>query len=173
MIIKLCGSILVILAAGGYGYLKSIELQHAYEQLLEVKRWMLLLRGEIRFAKSTLQDAFFHVGNRCEKPFSDFLIDVSKALEKREGRRFDEIWKEKIAPYEEQFSLRKKDFEKLYQFGGNLGFLDDEMQIRMIDLYIEELETEVKQVQPQLKEQKKLYRCLGIMCGVFTAVLLF
>ena len=57
-------------------------------------------------------------------------------------------------------------------FGENMGYLDNEMQIHSIDLYIEELEYEISKMTEQMSTNTKVFKCLGIMAGLFVVIML-
>ena len=61
----------------------------------------------------------------------------------------------------------------MIQFGENLGYLDKDMQINTLDLYITQLETEITELAENLKEKTYLYNTLGVMAGVFISIVLF
>ena len=53
-----------------------------------------------------------------------------------------------------------------------MGYLDEEMQIGTIDLYVEQLEREIQCLQKEFAVEKRLCHCLGILGGIFLAVIL-
>ena len=53
------------------------------------------------------------------------------------------------------------------QMGAFLGYLDKDMQLRTIDLYLQELGQEIKATGESIPGKQKLSRSLGIMGGLF------
>ena len=69
-------------------------------------------------------------------------------------------------------NLKQGDIEKLKAAGENMGYLDEEMQIGTIDLYMEQLEREIQRLQKEFTAEKRLCHCLGVLGGIFLAVIL-
>ena len=53
-----------------------------------------------------------------------------------------------------------------------LGYLDTEMQLSAIRLYLEHLEQSLAEAQEQMGSRQRLYQSLGIAGGVFLVILL-
>ena len=69
-------------------------------------------------------------------------------------------------------SLAKEDLEQLEDLGRHLGYLDRQTQLRTLDLYTHNLDTMIQELRQELPGRKKMYQSLGIMGGLFLAVLL-
>ena len=69
-------------------------------------------------------------------------------------------------------SLLSKDINRLADFGANLGYLDKEMQLGSIDLYLEELEGEMKEAEGKAEKNSKLYRIMGMAVGVLILLII-
>ena len=62
--------------------------------------------------------------------------------------------------------------EELARLGEDLGYMDITMQENTINLYLEELKGEISQTRQEAPARKKLYQALGLMAGMFLAILL-
>ena len=60
----------------------------------------------------------------------------------------------------------------MIHFGENLGYLDKEMQLATIDLYLATIETEIEEAVRTVKEKTYLYNSLGVMAGIFLTIIL-
>ena len=74
--------------------------------------------------------------------------------------------------YLKDTSFLESDKENLIRFGENLGYLDRELQISTIDLYLNQLQEEIKEQAVVVKERTKLYNLLGIMAGIFITIVM-
>ena len=81
------------------------------------------------------------------------------------GNTFSQVWKEAVENQLHSTSLNKKDKSSLIQFGENLGYLDKEMQMNTIELFINQMEDELQDLSETTKEKVYLYKSLGIMGG--------
>lgn len=173
LIIKLIGACLTIGSSGAIGYYFSLLLKERKTELYELKKIILLLRGDIRFAGTPLPEAVEMLAERQQGCFKHFLETTAQKLKQYEGTSFQEIWKKGVWKELGSTSLLKKDKEELARFGDNLGFLDKEMQLNTIDLYIDHLENEIKEAEQAMKEKTRLYHMLGIMAGAFVTIIIF
>ncbi len=60
------------------------------------------------------------------------------------------------------------DFKEL---GRYLGYLDKEMQLANLDLYLSETDEKLVRLAQELPARKKLFQVLGVMAGLFLAIL--
>jgi len=171
--LKILGAIMVIGASSGIGYYCSKKLKLHLEALLHMKKMIMLLKGEILYMNSTLEEAFAAVALRISDPmYSDFLLDLSEKLKERSSRLFYDIWCEGVELHLSKSDLWKKDRLDIKALGENLGYLDKQMQEKNLDLYLEQLEEEMAQGKEEFLSKSKLYRSLGIMGGIFIAIVL-
>lgn len=169
---KFVGCIMVILSCTGLGLYCSCTLKARMEELVELKKLLLLLRGDIRYANTPLAEALHSISIRHDGPFHEFFAWVSEQLEQMQGKTIAVIWREGVETKLEEVSLVKKDKDALLAFGNNLGYLDKEMQLSTIDLYVATLETEIDEMTRTVKEKTYLYNSLGVMAGIFLTIVL-
>ena len=141
--LKLAGMFFLIIGGAGIGYARSLELTRSQKNLESLLQLLLLLKGEIRCANSTLPDAFREIADKIRDPFGHIL------------RSRD----------------RREEVEVLRSLGCRLGYLDKEMQIRQIEFLENNLEVRRNQLREKLPEQKKICQTLGILGGILLAVL--
>jgi stage III sporulation protein AB len=137
-----------------------------------LRQMMLLLRGEIRYAKTELPEAFYHVSMRLPQPFSDFLTELSEAMKAMDGQPMYVLWGEYIDRKLSGSCLSADDLEAFKMLGRHLGFLDQDMQLAAIDMYTESLDTTMAALRQSLGQKQKTSLCLGILSGFFLSVLL-
>ena len=69
-------------------------------------------------------------------------------------------------------SLRREEKEKLGRLGEGLGYLDLEMQLSTMELYLEQLEGDIQRAEEEIQSKQRLYRSLGVAGGIFLVILL-
>ena len=84
--LKLAGSLLVILASLLYGWKVKEELQEHVGQLVGMKEMFLMLQGEISYARMPLKEAFLQVASQGKEPFSSLLEKAARSEERRVGK---------------------------------------------------------------------------------------
>lgn len=131
-----------------------------------------MLTGAITFGSVPLPTALAQVGGKMEKPYKDFLQQVSGELKKLPGQPFTEVFSRNTDEYLSDTHLQREDRESLKNMGADLGFLDKQMQLMTLKAYQEELEEKIGGLADDLPTRMKLYQSLGIMGGLFLAILL-
>ncbi len=170
--IKLIGAILIITSSTLLGFYKSNGLKTRIEDLNILKKLIIMLKGEIRYARTPLPEALNHIGRKQTGTYKDFLLNLSKSMEDLEGIPFNELWIKNIDTYLIKTNLNNNDKEELKQLGNNLGYLDAQMQINTMDLYLSSLEIHIKELEIGYKEKSRLFNLLGIMGGVFVTIII-
>ena len=82
------------------------------------------------------------------------------------------LWKEAVAELLADSELKAEDRQQLTAMGEHLGFLDKDMQERNLLLYLEQLDLGIRELQSHRQERCRLYTSLGVMAGMFLAILL-
>jgi len=167
---KIAGSILIILATTGIGIVSGRDLKIRLDNLRYIKKIMLMLRGEIQYLKAPLGEAFFSVGKRAKPPFDTFLNKIAREIASLECDSFYKIWCKYIDEELIKIKLNKRDCLTLKRVGEHLGYMDREMQLGMIDLYVEQLEEEIKISKENMEEKIRVYNCLGVSAGIFAVL---
>lgn len=93
-------------------------------------------------------------------------------IREQQGEAFVQIWKNEIEGLGEESALTKKDRQMLAGMGEHLGFMDRDMQERNLLLFLEQLDLEIQGLREHKQERSRLYTSLGVMGGLFLAILL-
>jgi len=171
-IMKIVGCVLVLVSSTGMGFYFSNEMRCRIEDLKELKKLIGLLRGDIRYSSTPLPEAINSIHRRHSGCFQSFFNYVSEKLNELSGHTFLEIWKTAVETELGSTSLTKKDKLHLMSFGENLGYLDKDMQMNTIDLYINQLEEVIVDLTKTVKEKSYMYNTLGIMAGIFITIIM-
>jgi stage III sporulation protein AB len=169
---KVIGCVLVIVSSTGVGFFFGNELKYRILDMKELRKLMVLLRGDIRYANTPLPEAISSIARRNPGIFEPFFRFTSERLQELSGVTFLNIWKEAVQKQLSCTSLTKKDKLHLIEFGENLGYLDKEMQMNTLDLYITQLADEITELSNTVNEKAYLYNSLGIMSGIFISIIM-
>lgn len=171
-IVKVVGCILIIFSSTLMGFYCSSELRSRINDLKELRKIIMLLRGDIRYGNTPLPEAINAIARRHNGNFKVFLIKVSERLSERSGNTFSQIWAEAVEKELCTTSMNKRDKSQLIQFGDHLGYLDKEMQLNTLDMFLAQLDDEIQELSKTAKEKTYLYNSLGIMAGIFISIIL-
>lgn len=172
MLIRVLGIVIVLLASCGLGFRMSYELIYRIEDLQQIKRVMVMLRGEIKYANAPLTEALYSIASRVPAPWKELLKEMTETMEACDGNTFASIFESMQKKYLGGTSLLPKDRKRLTDFGANLGYLDKEMQLASIDLYLEELEAQIKEAGDKVEKNSRLYRVMGMAVGVLILLII-
>ncbi len=167
---KIAGIVMIVTACTAIGVRSGMDLQNRVKSLMEMKRMIEMLKGEIQYAATPLKEAFEMLSVRLEPPFCQYLQKTAEDMGRRDGRTMAVILEENAQILYERTGLGRADIRGFIRAGARLGYLDAQMQLRTIDLYLEELEKEYRSAQEEYQGKIKVYRCLGFMGGLFAAV---
>lgn len=168
--LKWIGIVLVFCGSTAAGISFSRELLKRVQQLGELRKLVVMLQGEIRYSNAPLFEAFGHVSQRVKDPFSLLLKNVAAKMEEFCGESLSEIFSRQIEEDLKATSLLPEDLEQLGRLGESLGYLDRQMQLETMNLYLEQLNLACDEAAEQHRSKSKLYHCLGIMGGLFLAI---
>lgn len=170
--IKFIGALLVITSCTALGLYFSTELITRINDLKELKKILILLRGDIEYANTPLPEAVQVLSKRHDGTYKKFLKNISKHLLELNGESFSSIWKDGVKKDLLHTSLIKEDYALLNQLGESIGYLDKSMQINTIDLYLEQIDGIINELAISVNEKTHLYNSLGIMGGIFITIVL-
>ncbi|MCD8225231.1 MAG: stage III sporulation protein AB [Clostridiales bacterium] len=172
LLLRFWGSALMIVGCGGCGLWLSSRYRKRLDELEQLRQMIFLLKGQIIYANATLQEAFGAVGGRTEGPFGELFTRTSERLAEQPAAGFSEIWREEVQRTDADGPLKEADRQALASLGEHLGFLDREMQERNLLLYLEQLDLTLEQLRLHRQERCRLYSSLGVLSGLFLAILL-
>lgn len=171
--LKIYGLILIIVSGAGMGFAGSRELSAGLKAREMLLRMVILLKGEIRCGNASLSDAMAGAAAKLPGAYGRFLRKTAQETEARRGESFGVIFRKNAEIYLKELRLHKEEQEQLFSLGDHLGYLDLKMQIRQLEFYEEEMEESIRLLKSQLPERKKVRTSLGILFGIFLAVLVF
>ncbi|MDO4453332.1 MAG: stage III sporulation protein AB [Eubacteriales bacterium] len=163
---------MIFLTCSAIGVAAAREMKKRLQSLYDLQEAMLMLQGEIRYTGATLPEAFQHVALHSAHSCSSFFESAGKMMDQLNHKSA----KEAIACCAEKQlksqGLKKEDLERLYRMGDQLGYLDQEMQIKGIEFYIEQQKSACRDAEKEYREKERIYHCLGIVGGLFLVILL-
>lgn len=172
MYIKLMGVAFLVVACGITGITMSNEYIKRLRELKVINKMLLLLKGEIKYNNSGINEALKKVGNMSEKISQNFLANVCELFDN--GKiSLRESWNGAIDNYlSKESSLKEEDFLIIRDIGINLGITDRETQLNNLDSNMLAIEQLINGLEVQREQKCKLYRTMGFMAGAFVAIII-
>ena len=167
---KWIGFLFVLAGAGGVGLSLVGEYVMRIRTLGQIKDMMHYINDLVLYEYMSLPEAFSKTADRMEAPFSDFLKKVAGQMEEFSGEDICFFWKTNAQVLKDV--LNKKDYAEFSECMQQTGFSDVKGQSQALKAYEQRLELMLHRLTEQKEEKCRLYRTLGIMCGVFVCILL-
>ena len=111
-------------------------------------------------------------GARGDGKAGKLFLVAGERLEANPECPFGRIWEAVLEEQGIRTMLGTEEWELMCRFGNSIGYLDLEMQQKTLALYLEELERAIEQLRREEPEKKRLCWGLGILGGLFLAVVL-
>ena len=81
---RLAGSILIIAATTGAGWMYGTELKNYLQKMRYIRYVAGLIKGEMEYTGAPLAEVFRETGRRVKKPFSRWLVRMASEIDDRE-----------------------------------------------------------------------------------------
>ncbi len=172
MWLRLIGCVCVTAACGGLGIMKARQWSDHRKMLEQLRKMIYLLRGEILYAHAPLGEALRRVGDKSSGPGAAWFGKMAERVRNQEGDSFYTIWGEELDRQGKKLLLSRREYQELRELGEHLGYLDLDMQDRTIALYLEQLDMSIGFYREHERERIRMCASLGIMSGLFLAVIL-
>ena len=164
MFFKWTGGLLILFAGSGMGVWLAWGYKKRLQTLETLRRMVYCLK------------AFERIGRREKGIPGELFIQTAERIGSRTGENFAKIWEKTIEEMEKSGNplfLEKEDKEKLLSLGGQLGYLDTQMQERTLLLYLEQLELSISGLRGEIREKCRLSTALGVMGSLFLVIVMF
>lgn len=172
MIFKVSGCFLILTATTFAGMARAECIKEQYRQMRMLQRIICMVESEIRYAHTHLGEIFLHVSRRTVQPYKEWLLSMERKMGRMDSGAFETIWTQAVKEHLDDSGLPRKELERLGGLGSQLGVLDLTLQLRVLELYQEQLGLSMEEVREGMKTKVRLCHCLGVMSGLFVSVLL-
>lgn len=171
MELRWLGMILIMVGSICSGIWYRIRYLGRLANLRECQRALSVLRGEIQYGRTPLPEACREVEARIHGVCRQFFRNTADKLEQGAGS-VEEVWRENTALLFSSMQMGTKDREEWMRVGSTLGYLDVEMQLRTMDLYLQRLQTSIEQADRECRNRIRLYPLLGTFGGALICLVL-
>lgn len=173
MYVKIIGSVMVIVSSSLIGFKMNENAKSRIEELKTIKNIVTMLRGEIKYNNATVSEALKKIAEKTSGNFKTFLLGTADELIKNQAAGMDKIWSKKVKEaFKSNTCLTKKDLNDFALLGNSIGKYDVESQIKAFDLFLEEMNEKIEIENQKAMSDGKLYKCMGIMAGVFIVLMI-
>lgn len=169
--IKLVGSVMIILAGGFAGIIMALDYMRRPRELRAVQAALQMLETEITYTATPLGEALERVASRSDSGLQLLFLTAASGLRSMSGITAGEAWDTALSKYYPGSSLNENDLQILKNLGNALGVSDRQDQSKHFRLAFEQLKLETARAEAEAAKNVKMWNCLGF-CGSMALVLL-
>lgn len=168
---KIFAMLMVILASTVIGFEISRGFAKRTTNLRLWKDALRIMEAEIVYSQSPIIHVFKKLSGQLPSPFHPFFKQLAERLEEDQRDLF-ELWSNTLEEFAKRTYLKLEDIEILKQFGRTLGQYDISQQEKQIQLTMTHLDRKLAEANEQNAKFGKMSRALGVLSGIFIALLL-
>ncbi|MCB6993728.1 stage III sporulation protein AB [bacterium 210820-DFI.6.37] len=162
--------LVVILACGGLGMIKSQTYSQRLTELTGLTDMLQMLRTEMSYRKDPLPAVFSRISAYKDTVAMDILWECG--LRMKESLDFKQCWQEAVEIACAESCLTEGDLAIVKDLGLQLGKSDVQGQASMFSLAEAKLEGQIREATKDKESRGRMYRGLGFSIGIVIAVIL-
>ncbi|HEX2946440.1 MAG TPA: stage III sporulation protein SpoIIIAB [Clostridia bacterium] len=172
MLLKIVGSLVVILSCSFLGLILSRDCSRRPQQLRELQTLLQMFENQISYLSDVLIEAFERVNRVANSETGLIFGRAAEILGKGEAQSAANAWEQAVRQCIRRTALNREDEEVLVEFGKLLGSTDLEGQIKNIRLTMEALRIQEKKAEESRSKNETMYKSLGILGGIAVVIVL-
>lgn len=157
----------IVIASTFIGILFSKKYFNREKELKEMKNALNMFSTKIKFTYEPIPNLFLEISNKIGGNVGKIFAQASSRMKEESA---GDAWSNAL--YEVENNLLEEDIVILKNLGRLLGQTDAEGQISEIEVVMQFLETQLENARQEKMKNEKMYRTLGIVCGLTVAVIL-
>lgn len=171
MVLKILGSIIILISSTFLGFILSRDCAKRPQELRELQRLLQIFENEINFLSNLLSDAFENIANSTESEVGVFFSSTLENLMSGYGLNASSAWENAVSENIKGTALNKEDEHILISFGKMLGNSDMEGQLKNIRLTINQLKLQEQKAEEIRGRNESMYKRLGFLGGAALVII--
>ena len=173
MLLKIMGSVLIVVCGGGLGMYYGAAYELRKGELEQLKRALMLMYSETEFGHTHLAPMCEKALEVCDSVIGNIFNDFSIALTERTTESIAEMWKDCVEQNMIHTHLAAEDADVIANLGSNLGAVDINRQLTAIKCLITYIDLKCEELANISSKNMRLYKSTGVLLGAFAVILLF
>lgn len=172
LIYKVMGGCFVFVGTAALGIYFAGQYIERLKNLIELKKAMMQMQGELRYLHSTMPDLFETVGRRTNGTIGEFFLALSKEMEQKTHGDFSNIWTRQVMKKITPSVLEPEAKTILLETGKQLADTDRRTKEEGLTFALKQMEDLIQKRKEEKQNRLKLYYVCGIMVGLMLTILL-
>ena len=166
--LKFVGGVFVVICGTLGGIYFSLRLRRKAEFLEQYLMFLKQVQTMISYGGMSVGEILKEIKNI---PLAEpVLSDTEKYM--NEGEAIESAWKKAVEGNMKKLHFEKPDMEMIEYFGNTFGVSDREGELSKIKLHEELIRERRDILKSEMYAKCRVYRIVGMFCGVMTAVLI-
>lgn len=158
---------IITAAFGGFiGLFFSFKLKEREKIMSSTLLLTKELSVQIRYTNAEIGEILSRAAAKAE--YKD-LCFIEECIKLNENDNFHLLWREGV---KKQPFLTEKDRELLNSLGESLGQTDTEGQLSFLEMYQELIKKRLDQAAKDYTDKGKMYRSVGLLCGLAAGIMI-
>lgn len=171
--LKGIGGVMVFTGCLGLGLWYRGQLTGRIRALRMLRGILELLSSQVRYGRATLPECCRHVAVQLTPPFDQDFRTVAERMQENTGASFAQVFREQLAEHLGELPLTPEDRGTFFQFVSETGFLDGQMQLRVMEQSGELLAGAADRLERESAEKCRMALGLGVMGGLLLILVLW
>lgn len=171
-IIRITASVVLILGGGYLGMLAASVFSVRERQLNRLVSVLTRLNFNIAFLHMNIADAMFNASETNRSVVHKLFCTASEYI-RRDGIPPASAFERVLRSLKDELCLTRDDTGIILEFAENLGSGDPESETRNIKAACAKLTVAANEAKGESEQRGKLWRGLGFLGGILTAIILF
>jgi len=172
MIVKLVGSVLVVLACTAMGFSLVRREQERYRSIEELCLFLMELARLIRFSLEPLPSLLAHLAEDENAPARPFAEKLKELLDEKKSQPFRVLWQEAAEAYVTTYHLPAAVKSLFNTLGSRLGQADSDIEADRLARGAEEIRQLLEAMKKDSAQKEKNTKTLGALLGVLIVIML-
>lgn len=171
--LKGIGGVMIFTGCLGLGMWYRGQLTGRIKALRMLRGILELLSSQVRYGRATLPECCRHVAVQLASPFDQAFRTVAERMQENTGASFAQVFRELLGEELENLPITSEDRETFLQFVSETGYLDGQMQLRIMEQSGELMATTAKRLERENAEKCRMALGLGVMGGLLLILVLW
>lgn len=164
--VKLLGGMLIVVSGTLGGMYAGVRLKRQTEFWEQYLLFLTQAQTMIGYGGTAVREIFRQVKGI---PLAEPMVrEALEALDRGEG--IEEAWKRAVQRQMKALGFGSEDIERVYFFGSAFGVTDRQGELAKIQLHTELIGERCRVLKEELAVKLRIYRMVGMCCGVLSAV---
>jgi len=169
--IRITGFIVIIMGTSMMGFKYADRIKDRYKSLMYLKKVLIMLRAEIDYNESQMNEIFRELHKKTVGCFKSFFLSLYENTKGYYEKSISAYWNDAATKHLNDIGFTVEDMDKLFELGENIGYLDKNMQLKNIEYTLDYIDRETNELSLTMDKNMKMWKMFGVLAGIFITII--